>query len=123
MREWQKRGKSTKYDKLTEEFDKKYKIAAEKYMRKKIDALKEVNPGKAYGILKNMGAQPGDATDDHTFTLPSHQKENLTEKQCAEKIADFFAAISNEYSPLKIETLPHRVKKVLDTESTPPIIS
>ena len=118
-----KKGKSTKYNNLADEFDRKYKIAAEKYMRKKIDALKEVNPGKAYKILKNMGAQPGDSTDDYTFTLPSHQKENLTDKQCAEKIADFFAVISNEYLPLQIETLPDRVKKVLSTTSTPPIIS
>ena len=123
MREWQKRGKTLKYEKLSEEFERKYKTAAQKYMRTKIDALKETKPGKAFGILKSMGAQPGVCDEDTTFTLSSHQTEGLTNKQSAEKIAEYFASISSEYKPIDIETLPARVKLSLSAKSHPPVIS
>ena len=47
QREYQKRGKSEKYDKLAKQFETKYKAAAEKYLKRKVDALKEVKPGSA----------------------------------------------------------------------------
>ena len=123
MREWQKNGKSTKYENLLKEFNQKYKTAAEKYMRKKIDALKDEKPGRAFGILKTMGAQPGDVMGEKTFSLPSHQAEGLTDGECAERIADYFASISQEYHPLDVDKLPERVKLRLRTKSTPPTIT
>ena len=59
-----------------------------------MDALKQTKPGKAYSVLKSMGAQPGDCTYDQTFTLLSHQPEGLTDKQAAERISEYFAEIS-----------------------------
>ena len=47
-----------------------------------------------------MGAQPGDCVDSNTFTLPNHVNENLSEEQSAERIADYFATISQEFPPL-----------------------
>ena len=123
MREWRKKGKSAKYDKLASQFEEKYKAAAKRYMRNKIDGLKLAKPGKAYGILKSMGARPGDCTDSQTFTLPTHQTEGLTDKQSAERIADYFAAISYEFEPLDVKKLPNRVRLRLRTKSAPPIIS
>ena len=70
-----------------------------------------------------MGAQPGDCIDSHTFTLPSHERESLTEEQSAERIANYFAQISQEYSPLDIKLLPSRVQTILEGESIPPVIS
>ena len=63
----------------------KFKASAQKYMRRKLDALKEAKPGKAFSILKSMGAQQG---EDSTFTfiLLSHQTEGLTDKQSAERM-------------------------------------
>ena len=60
QREYLKKDKSEKYMKQANEFEAKYKIAAQKYLGCKVDALKDMNPGKAYKILK-------------TFTLPTHQ--------------------------------------------------
>ena len=122
-RENNKKGKSAKYDKLAAEFSTKYKAAAGRYIRNKVDGLKESQPGKAYGILKTMGAQPGDCSDDNTFTLPNHQELNLTDQQCADRIAAHFASISSEYVPLNINLLPERVKVKLETQSDPPVIS
>ena len=123
QREYLKNGKSMKYDDLTKQFKTKYFTAAEKFMRHKIDDLKQTNPGRAYQILKNLGAQPGDCTDGQTFTLLNHQSDNLTEQQCADRMADYFANISREYNPLDVDLLPSRVKRRLLDQYTPPIIS
>ena len=123
QRAYIKGGKSEKYKKLKSEFDKKYKLAAEKYLRNKVDDLKETQPGKAYNILKSMGNQPGDCSDSQNFSLPEHQQLNLTDQQCAEKIAAHFAAISQEYSPLNINLLPERVRTRLADNTNPPIIT
>ena len=55
-REYNKRGKSMKYKRLENEFLLKYKAAAKRYIRAKVDDLKEAQPGKAYSVLKSMGA-------------------------------------------------------------------
>ena len=121
QREYIRNGKSQKYRKLKSEFDLKYKVAAEKFMRNKVDDLKETKPGKAYNILKSMGAQPGDCTEDQSFTLPNHH--NLTAQESAERIASHFASISQEYNPLNVNLLPVRVKQRLGDNTNPPLIS
>ena len=108
---------------MAEELKNKYKSAAEKFLRRKIETLKSTKPGQAFKVLKSMGAQPGECTEDRTFTLPTHQAEGLTNKQSAEKIANYFAGISSEYEPIEISKLPDRVKVRLRSKSTPPTIS
>ena len=108
MREYSNKGKTQKYFALKDEFEKKYKKAAEHYLRKNIDSLKEANPGKAHSILKKMGARPGELEDEGNFHLQSH--EGLSALESAEKIADHFSKISSEFSPLNIDALPSRVK-------------
>ena len=123
QRQYQKNGKCEKYDQLKATFDVKYREASAIFLRDKVDSLKECEPGKAYKILKNMGAQPGDCEDNHTFSLPNHLANNLSDQQSAECIADHFASISNEYKPLDLTLLPDRVKIRLSSKSTPPTIS
>ena len=72
---------------MSKEFSRKYKAASKSYIRNKVDQLKEAEPGKAFSVLKNMGAMPGDCTDEATFTLPSHLEGNLSDEECCEKIA------------------------------------
>ena len=120
-REYVKRGKTEKYKNLESLFQAKYKIEAEKHLKKSMDALKETNPGKAYGLLKKMGAQPGEDINTNSFTLPSH--ENLSAEQSAECIATHFAGISQEFPPLNITSLPVRVKSKLHCKDVLPVIS
>ena len=108
---------------MASKFAEEYKAAAQRFIRSKVDNLKEAQPGKAFGILKSMGAQPGDCADDGTFSLPNHQELNLSDQECAERIAAHFSAISMEFAPLSPSLLPERVKVKLDTVSNPPIIS
>ena len=122
-REYNKRGKTEKYKRLEKLFLSKYKIESEKYLQKHMDALRVTNPGQAYNILKKMGAMPGDCIDSSTFSLPSHERDNLTDEQCAERIAEHFASISSEFPPLNVTSLPTRVQTKLQCTDSPPVIS
>ena len=73
--------------------------------------------------MKKMGAQPGDCIDANTFTLPNHESENLSDDESAERIAQHFAEISQQYPPLDVTSLPARVQTKLQCEDTPPVIS
>ena len=94
-----------------------------KYLNRNTDELKQTNPGHAYRILKKMGAQLGDCTHSNTFTLPSHQSDNLTNQESAERIAEHFFAISQEFLPLNINNLAGCVQLKLKTSSTAPVVS
>ena len=113
-REYCKHNKSPKYLRLKADFDLKFEQAANSYLEKNVRSLKEDNPGKAYKNLKKLGAQPGDCTDEGSFSLISHLNENLTVEESTERIANHFARISQEYLPLNQETLPDTVKTKLN---------
>ena len=88
-----------------------------------MDALRTTNPGQAFSILKRMGAMPGDSIDSNTFSLPSHERDNLSDDQCAERIAEHFASISSEFPPLDVSTMPDRVQTILLSPVNPPVVS
>ena len=67
-----KNGKTRKYQQASSCL-KRSIAAAEHYLSGKLDALKESKPGKTFKVLKNMGAQPCDCTDNPSFTLPNNQ--------------------------------------------------
>ena len=106
MREYEKRGKTDKYKKLSNLFNTKYKTEAQKFLEKNIAQLRDSKPGQAYNVLKRIGAQPGDCIDGNVFTLPNHESENLSAEQSAERIAQHFALISQEFPPLDVQSLP-----------------
>ena len=118
-REYVRHGKSKKYNELLEKFDLKYKVAANDHLEKYVRSLKEENPGKAYSVLKKMGAQPGDCLDEGSFRLTEHVESNLSLAESAEKIAEHFAAISQLYQPLDINKLPKYVKDIMEDKIYP----
>jgi hypothetical protein len=118
-REYRKRCQSAKYQRLKKSYDAKLLIAAESYLEKNVRSLKEDDPGKAYRSLKKMAAQPGDCSDEGSFTLQSHLEDNLSSEESTERIAEYFASISQEFPPLNRDQLPEHVKAKLDTPVTP----
>ena len=124
-REYNKRGRSEKFRNLSKQFEIKYKREAEKFLRKQMGNLMECKPGKAYKVLKKIGSRPGECDEMSDIRLPNHENENLTDDQAAERVADYFAKISQEFPPLNVQSLPDRVQLVLfDEDSSPaPIIS
>ena len=105
---YKKHGKSIKYLELKARFDAKLIKAAEEYLTKNSKLLKTSNPSKAYATLKKMGAQPGEFEDEGSFTLSEHLDLDLSVKESVNRIAQHFAAISQEYPPLNPSTLPPR---------------
>ena len=123
MREYEKRGKTDKYKKLSNLFNTKYKTEAQKFLEKNIAQLRDSKPGQAYNVLKRIGAQPGDCIDGNVFTLPNHESENLSAEQSAERIAQHFALISQEFPPLDVQSLPARVQIKLQCVDSAPVIT
>ena len=113
-REYTRHGKSSKYEELVTKFDFKYKAAANDHLEKNVRSLKEENPGKAYATLKKMGSQPGDCFDEGSFQLSHHVESNLSLAQSAEKIAEHFAAISQQYQPMDVTKLPKYVRDIME---------
>ena len=111
-REYKKKGKSVKYEKLKAKFDKKFEKAMNEFIQKNITEIRSTNPSKAYNLLKRLGARPSDCDEMNAFLIPSHA--NLSPEECAEAIATHFSAISQEYDPLNTDNLPTRVKSKLD---------
>ena len=118
-REYRRHFRSDKYWRLKDFYDRKYKKAAEEYLEKNVRSLKEDDPGRAYQSLKKLGAQPGDCSDEGSFTLLSHLEENFTTQESAEKIAEHFAKISQEFPPLGLNLLPDNVKAKITAPLNP----
>ena len=78
-------------------------------------SLREDNPGQAYKTLNKLGAQPGDCSDEGYFSLTSHLDENLSTEESTERIAQYFAKISQEFLPLNVDSLPDDVKNKLSS--------
>ena len=115
QRVYRKEGKSEKYSRLKENYDKSFKSASKDFIERNVNQLKETNPARAAAILKQLGGAPGDCGDKGDFVILSHQEANLTREESTEKILTYFTDISQEYPPLDISTLPVRVKvKLLD---------
>ena len=75
----------------------------------------EEDPGKVYQSLKKLGAQPGDCSDEGSFTLISHLEENLKPEESIDRIAEHFSKISQEFSPLNLKLLPDHVQTKINT--------
>ena len=64
--------------------------------------LKATNPGKWYKMAKRLGAVDQMNVGDVLVESLSH----LDNRQCAQEIAQHYANISNEYSPVDTTQLP-----------------
>ena len=110
-REYFKNGKSQKYICIKKEYDRKMKKASTEYLKRNVSLLKQTNPRKAYKILKQMGAPPGENKEDGMFSLSSHVADNLTPQESVNRIADHFTKISKEYPSLELTLLPEEIKE------------
>ena len=79
----------------------------------------EAKPGQAYKVLKRMGAQPGDDAEDGGFELPEYVSQGLSAAECADRLAQAFANISQEFPALDTEKLPTRIQLILKGEQNP----
>ena len=104
QRAYRKGGKSQKYLKLKNEFDKKLKQEAEKYRVKILNEVQEGKRNNSYSSIRKL--ELGEHFHSRkSFTLPKFVELNLSPFQCAEKLADHFSSISQKFEPISIEKL------------------
>ena len=82
-------------------------------MKRNVDSLAKVKPGKAHKILKKLGAKPGEDRDSTEYKIPEFKDQGLTNKQIADRVGQFFADISQQYKPLSVHNLPPPVKAAI----------
>ena len=102
QREFYKHRKSPKYKKLKLKFKKLKRKTVQNMYSNFVTDLKATNPAKWYSMAKRLGAvDKMSGGNIHVESL-----SEFDDKQCAEKIAEHFSSISNEYSPVDNTTLP-----------------
>ena len=62
--------------------------------------------------MRKLGVRSGECKEE-LFKLPSHIDDLLTEQESADKIADYFSAISQEFEPLEFCKLPPNIRNCL----------
>ena len=102
QREFYKQRRSKKYIKLRAQFRKLKRKSVKSFFSNFVSDLKLTDPAKWYSMAKKIGAVDQMTNGD----VQVESLSDLTNSECAQKIADHFASISNEYSPINIAQLP-----------------
>ena len=101
-REFYKHRKSAKYKKMKSKFKKLKRKSLKSFYSDFVSNLKATDPGKWYEMAKRIGAVNVMGGGETKVESLSH----LSNKESAQKIAEHFATISNEYSPIDNLQLP-----------------
>ena len=101
--EFFKNRKSKKWQSLSKKCKKKKKYVVRNFYQKFVNELKESDPSKWYSIAKRIGTDPNNKTDG---SLVVDCLKGLSDSESAEKVAQHFSQISNEYQPLDTLQLP-----------------
>ena len=88
-REYRKRKKSPKFLELHQKFIQMRKRNSEKYMREKVETLRQCNPAEFFRKLKAVGKRAGEDTEQ-VYKLPKHKENNMTPEEAADNIATEF---------------------------------
>ena len=121
QREYCRHGKSEKYHKLKDLFSEKQAAAVKHYTEKIIDEVSTGTKTSSYKALRKLGVRKGDTKDD-LFVLPNHSEQHLSEEESAERIADYFSSISQEFEPLSYEKLPPNIRSSMEAAKGDPAI-
>ena len=132
QREFFKYGKTAKWNKLRKEFQRKKRTSIQNFYNNFTDNLIKSNPRKFFSMTKKIAA----TTPEQQICIPEIQ--GLSDIMSAEKIADYFSGISNQYEVVNLEMLPcylpslsppqvseyqvlSKLRKLKNTKSTNPI--
>ena len=113
-REYAKNGNSSKYKDLKKVVKAKLKEESSKCLKKQTNLVSSKNNSWLKHV-KRIAACPGDQPTS-SFYLPKHVEYNLSALESSYRICEFFSSISQEYSPLNVETLPEHVRLKLTND-------
>ena len=114
QRIYRKSGRNQEYIEIKKRFDQKLKLEAEKYKQKILAEVKEGKRNNSYSALRKLetGVNVG---KNSNFTLPEHVEEDLSAFQSAERLADYFSKISQEFEPICKDKFPPFIREKLTT--------
>ena len=93
--EYKKKGKSDKYMNLLNSYNDKVYSASKQYLKKNVSDLMEAAPGRAWAVMKKMGAEPGQFGEEGAFSMTEHMEQNLTVDESLERIVTYFKSSSS----------------------------
>ena len=102
QREFYRHRKSEKHRKLKSKFKKLKRNTVKTLYSGFVSDLKLTDPGKWYSMAKRIGAVNKMSNGD----IQVESLANLGNAESAQKIAEHFAAVSNEYTPVNYDQLP-----------------
>ena len=134
QREYFANRRSKKWRQYKTSFKREKQKAIKTFYSVFVNDLKTTNPGKWFKMAKRIGAVNQDSNGDTVVESLRH----LSNKECAQEIAAYFARISSEYYPVNPSQLPcylpaqqppqveehtvyERIKRLKATRSTLPI--
>ena len=109
QRIYRKEGKNEKYLQCAKKFEDMREVEILKYKEKIENEVREGKRGSCYAGLRKLGSQPGESSQTG-FQLPNHAEQNLSNTDCAEKIATYFSKVSQEYPPVIVANLPPNIR-------------
>ena len=107
-------GKSDQYQRLKLRFEQILKREASKYIQKIENEVSDGKRGSGYKAIRKLGNQPGENWHHPEVKIQSYIEEGLTPQQAANKLANFFSAISQTMDPLDESQFPPALRQVLD---------
>ena len=117
QREFLKHQESQKWTELNKEYKGKMLSDKQRYFDNMVSDLKTSNPGKWYSKVKRMSGQ----TDTKQQNILVEELIGLSDQQQAERIAEHYSAISNEYDPVKNEDFGEYFNPIRHSISAPTI--
>ena len=114
-REFFKHQKSEKWTNMRQVFEEKCDKAKADYYINTVEDLKNSNPNQWYSKVKRMGGIFG----NHTGDIQVEELDGLSNANQAERIAQHYAQVSNEYQALGKDDIP---SNMYTTEELPPFI-
>ena len=114
-REFYKHQKSDKWKRLSAQFELKCEKAKEDYYTNIVEDLKSSNPSQWYSKVKRMGG----IAESRTGNTIVEDLEGISNENQAEKIAQHYSQVSNEYQALRKDDIPNHL---YSTEELPPVV-
>ena len=124
QRIYAKTGRSPRYLAIKSQFDLRLRAEVLKYQEKVTAEVSDGKRNSCYSALRKLGVGSNDNRKT-SFTLPSHTERNLSPKESADVLADYFSAISQEYDPISIQNFPPNLQLQLsagESDRTKPVL-
>ena len=112
--------RSSKYIKLKQSFDSKLQHEAQKYVQKIQQEVMEGKRGSGYKSIRTLGNRPNESWTQPQVNILSYMEQNITPKEAANKLGDYFSAISQTVEPLDRNEFSPALKLTLKQAKTGP---